>query len=426
MFLQHDKAIACHLKYLEEVDSGSLGNKANSWAWSSLGQIYLNQGHIKHGSLATSCFKQAVKLGSKVDSFIKQWHFLGPFVIGKSEVDGDPVEALGGIHNASKQRFQKKTRYASELFPSGELTWKVYEQSRQQEYVQIQPQLNWNELVNSLGSTGITEWQGWVVGEFAVNENNLNIGVQCLGVHTVYIDGTPVTGDVYRREQFWSSVQLSKGIHKLYIRLRAKGVQVFQCQLNVAASTFDILKPHYLPDVYDGHLFSGLVSLPVSNLHSTRWLHIVKVTLQGQPSETALSITKIDNKHFRIAPGQTRPVIFQLSTDDPKLLDSCNELHLKLKITTSDEQVVYPVTLRCRQKGESFLFTFLDHDGSVQHAAAIEPLVWKDGGMSPVLLSLHGTTVPAQNQADSYKRMVGGKFVFGLDKAWVLAPTRLD
>ncbi len=43
-----------------------------------------------------------------------------------------------------------------------------------------------------------------------------------------------------------------------------------------------------------------------------------------------------------------------------------------------------------------------------------------------VLLTLHGTTVPPQNQADSYKHMVDGKFIFGLEKAWTLAPTRFS
>lgn len=32
--------------------------------------------------------------------------------------------------------------------------------------------------------------------------------------------------------------------------------------------------------------------------------------------------------------------------------------------------------------------------------------------------------VAAQNQADSYKRMVNGDWVFGVEHAWVLAPTR--
>ena len=32
--------------------------------------------------------------------------------------------------------------------------------------------------------------------------------------------------------------------------------------------------------------------------------------------------------------------------------------------------------------------------------------------------------VPAQNQADSYKRMEKGKWIFGVEGLWTLAPTR--
>ena len=32
--------------------------------------------------------------------------------------------------------------------------------------------------------------------------------------------------------------------------------------------------------------------------------------------------------------------------------------------------------------------------------------------------------VPPQNQADSYKRMENGKFVFGVEHLWLLAPSR--
>ena len=66
----------------------------------------------------------------------------------------------------------------------------------------------------------------------------------------------------------------------------------------------------------------------------------------------------------------------------------------------------------------------MDHDGSVQHASAIEPIGSCEGGECPTLLTLHGTTVPPQNQADSYKRMVGEKFQFGVQGMWLLAPTR--
>lgn len=281
-------------------------------------------------------------------------------------------------------------------------------------------------MVSSLGSTGITEWQGWVVSEFAVNDNNINVIIQCLGVHTVYIDDTPITGDVYRRDSFWFSVFLSKGIHTIYIRLRAKGVQVFRCLLDTAKSNYEILTPHFIPDLWKGYLFSKYIALPISNMHATKWLRVIKTTIHSQSDGSALTCSVIDSKHFSIAPGQIKPLNLELNseTGDDLILTKCLSVDLKIKITTSDGQLIFPLTIRCRKETESFIFTFLDHDGSVQHGAAVRPIKDCDNNSCPVLLTLHGTTVPAQNQADSYKRMEGNEYVFGADRAWLVAPTR--
>lgn len=63
-----------------------------------------------------------------------------------------------------------------------------------------------------------------------------------------------------------------------------------------------------------------------------------------------------------------------------------------------------PLSLRCRSIHDAFLFTFIDHDGSVQSAAAVAPLGrGKEIVPLPVVLSLHGTGVTAQSQAEAYK-----------------------
>ena len=105
-------------------------------------------------------------------------------------------------------------------------------------------------------------FQGWLVGEFAVNADDQNILLRCLGVHTIYINDNPVTGDVYHRDNFWFGINLDKGVHTMYIRLRTKVAANVQCQLKLAASKFEVLKPHFLPDLYDGYLFSGYVAVP--------------------------------------------------------------------------------------------------------------------------------------------------------------------
>ncbi|CAD7943000.1 unnamed protein product [Amoebophrya sp. A120] len=133
-------------------------------------------------------------------------------------------------------------------------------------------------------------------------------------------------------------------------------------------------------------------------------------------------------------------------------------------------------TLSCRTARQSFVYTFLDHDGTVNRGAAIMPRTHQDellheatsnqkeapsgqgrgddGRLEeekpryPVLLSLHGTGVDPRNHADSYKYKPKSKevqkaagvsapvkkvynadeskipFFYGVDGAWVVCPTR--
>lgn len=103
------------------------------------------------------------------------------------------------------------------------------------------------------------------------------------------------------------------------------------------------------------------------------------------------------DKAFPIAPGQVRPIkiVLEYKNGKEQLTDDgvCSDVKLVLKISTNkgpDRNIV--LNLRCRKKSESFLFTFLDHDASVQHGAAIGPLASCSSGVCPVLLTLHGTS----------------------------------
>ena len=378
-------------------------------------------------SHASICFKQAAKLHGKLTTSSHRWQFIGPFPIGKVEADGDPLESFGGIQNVTHTRFLPEYHFISELAPSGYVGWSTLLARSSKGYLSIAPNLVWGDLVNSLGSTGIMEWQGWAVTEIAVNVDNANVVARCVGVHTVFVDGYPVTGDVYHRDQFRFGVPLSPGIHTVYVRARAKGSLAFSCSFEVSEVAFEVYAPHFLPDFVSGRLFSGFLALPIGNLHRSRWLRNIRVSLE-QSSESLPLHIKSEKSEFAVAPGQIRPIKLELQTvSEDFVLSSCNELPLSLKVSTSEGSKSVPIVVRCRTLTQSFLFTFLDHDGSVQHAAAVAPSDPCNGEpeVCPVVLTLHGTTVPPQNQADSYKRMINGKFMFGFDNAWVLAPTRL-
>ncbi|XP_070577207.1 uncharacterized protein [Ptychodera flava] len=409
--------LACLLKNLEL-------NVEDGWTWSELGTMYDRQGET---SKATTCLKQAAKLSGKISSHIQKWHYIGPFVVGKPEVDGDPLEFYGSVYNASRQRYDKKVKYYSELVNGCEIQWKKITQKTAADSVQVNPQINWNELVSGLGSLAITEWQGWAVGEFAVNQQNENVLIQCLGITTMFVDGIFLAGDVYRRSQYWYSVPLTHGIHTLYVKLRTKGTQVFQCNIKISGTeVLEVHEPIMKPDLVDGHLFGHMIAVPVSNLHSSKWIKSIKVTIASHSYGSPVIIHQSEaTKRFGIAPGQTIPVTIEIHHKDETDNMPCKDTKFILKFSTSDgHSQQLPITLRCRNSDESFVYTFRDHDGSVQQAAAIAPLEDCPNDVCPVLLTLHGTGVAVQNQADSYKRMENGKWIFGLETAWVLASTR--
>jgi hypothetical protein len=414
--LQCDKMIPCLIKYLE-------GRPTDGWAWCILAQCYKQQ-HAT-SSLINNSFKQASKLHGRVSEFVQQWHFIGPFGVGKMELDGDPLESFGGIREVAKRKYKKGEQFYSELVPNAEVKWTVHKQRSKVESIQISPDVRWNDLVNSVGSLSIYEWQGWAVSEFAVNENNLNLIFQCLDVHTFYIDNRPITGDVYHRDIFWFSASLTKGIHTVYVQLRTKVQLAFQCSIEQAVTQLEIADLLVVPDLVNGRFFSDIISVPVMNRSPEKWLSMVKASVWSQSEGSDIEAMFLDDsKYFSIAPGQVRPIYIRLSAMADQIIDPCSDIQLKINLITSLGQKQFSVTLRCRTLDQSFIFTFVDHDGSVQHAAAIHPTSACDSVTCPTLLTMHGTSIPARNQADSYKHMKEGNYVFGLDGIWTLAPTR--
>jgi hypothetical protein len=187
-----DKLLSCLVKGLDSSNGDAL-------KWTLLGEAFEQK---NERSKANVCFRESARLMGKLSKFIKKWYLIGPFTIGKNEIDGDPLEDFGGIKNASKQRWTKKVFYYSELVKGGELKWTTIDIQNERDSINISPATEWNELILSLQSIGIAEWQGWIVGDFAVNEDGTFL-FQCLGASLVYVDEIVFTGDLYKRHQFW-------------------------------------------------------------------------------------------------------------------------------------------------------------------------------------------------------------------------------
>ena len=159
------------------------------------------------------------------------------------------------------------------------------------------------------------------------------------------------------------------------------------------------IHPPVIPDLVDGHIFSHLLSIPITNHNPTKWLTITKLTLVSQTQGPDISLHLEKQQRLNIAPGQIHSVIAAFKFQDNQKPDSCpsKEIQgiLQLKSSEGLKGVIY-FTIRCRSRSESFLFTFVDHDGSLQNAAAIFPIVkQKTDSLQtyPVLLTLRGSGI---------------------------------
>lgn len=204
-----------------------------------------------------------------------------------------------------------------------------------------------------------------------------------------------------KNPSFRFPLHIKPGIHTIMLKARGQAHtdMKFSCNLRNFDSplAFEIHKP-VTPDLVDGYIFSDIISVPVINYSPTKWLKITKVTLMFQNSGADISLT-IDRSQgtLSIAPGQLCAVTIHFKYKDnqhhpEKNVDISGELRLG---TNNGKFADVPFVIRCRKRTESFIFTFIDHDGSVQHAAAIFPIV-KNKSLStqiyPILLTLHGTS----------------------------------
>lgn len=171
--------------------------KNDGYLWTLLGDLYQTLGKTNK---ANKCYKRAAKLDGKFPGQISLWHVLGPFQIGKNEVDGDPLQSIGGIAKLHCQKYNKKFRAHSELVSGGDVSWRTI---RPDNNGYITMTADTYPLVYGLFSYAVMEWQAWFVGDFMLN-SEMSLLVQCGGVSTIYIDDHILTGDVYTsRRYYW-------------------------------------------------------------------------------------------------------------------------------------------------------------------------------------------------------------------------------
>lgn len=355
---------------------------------------------------------------------LKKWWFVGPFLIGKTEIDVDPLEHFSHLPSTSNDTCTRlkiirrapgcPTFFFSEVVVGGYVGWsKILATKDRNGRFNINVQfpianatVNYNNLISGLNKMTVLEFQGWITTAFVVEQDGM-YSIRCPSIHSYFIDEILYSGDVYS-VGLSQSVYLTAGKHYFDIRLRAKGS--LQFQVSIELEDTNVLCLHQMTrgneatDILDGELpfsSSSWIQLPLTNkghewiselqvvITNTR-INEKKVTVVTSPPQNS-GIVDLAIPIATIAPMHTVNIPFQFrlqhtanpsvdfwwreytSRDDPCLTFDVYFMGTEISSKREMRSDTSTVRLRCRHSLQSFVFTYLDHDGSVTHAAAILP-----------------------------------------------------
>ena len=393
---------------------------------------------------------------------------LGPFPIGKNEVDGDPLAAHGGAlahwllnHNTSTS--SRSSLVASELVPDGLVGWRR-EKTEPDGKLAVGRTMKpaWSALVQSLGQRAVLEFQAWAVGVIAVVEDG-SYDLDCKRVHKAMLHDAAalhrppriLNGDIYGSSPYggggFSVGKLRAGVYLLSMRVRAVVQGEPSCNLSPSRASWSVGPLSQLPDIIlpdpdsrdSPRLCGGVVAFPIKNGAASGWLRVVSVRAKAAGVDARIIDARADN--VAIAPGQLRLLAVQLSLKPGGAKVSCPfGTTIEVHATVSDSEVgsgagdtasmlsVRVGGMQCRRPSQSIVCTHIDYDGAVSAAAIVRPRSSElcDGKHGcPVILSMHGTSIPVRDSADAFKYKPAGvsddtDFTFGAERFWLVAPTR--
>ena len=366
-------------------------------------------------SLVISCFAKPIP--------IHNINFLGPFTVGKNELDGSPAYNIDTLYQTYRATKHKTTNLISELITGGFTKWKTIRLKQNTGNIQFNDIVDLNRIVQTLQSMEAQEVQGWVVAEVNIKKTG-TYSINCGGIVTCYIDtlNRMIAGDLFRTNRVLTSIDLLKGKHVFYGKLKFKAQTQVTININFISRNkeIQIYPPSFLPDLVGYskkhpdisqtpyYMGSGFLAIPVSNAGSNQQLIKFKINKENRKEISIKVISK-----FNIYPGQytSIPIEIEMNNKINVIGIDSNKCPYTFSIIPYTSRVLFKpkdatdrilskqkwkrhapisIQLRCRTTRQSFVFTFQDHDGSISRAAAIAPLTNTKINTAGVLVSLHG------------------------------------
>ena len=218
------------------------------------------------------------------------------------------------------------------------------------------------------------------------------------GGATLFVNGDAFVGDIYSSRHSGVPVPLTEGENHVFVR----GVRgSFRLELELVPEGL-ILPPAdaTLPDLVIGERFRGAGAVVVLNA-SPRPMEAVLLTAQGQHENGWTGAPA------GIVPFGLRKLPVSFSAP-PRAAAGAEELSVRAMPTATQS-----FTLHIREPDQPRRITFRSAiDGSVQQYSVLPPP--GNGVDAAVVLSLHGASVDAYNQAHAYSARPG---------YWIVAPT---
>lgn len=393
--------------------------------------------------------------------------YLGPFPVGRTELDGDPCEAAGGIvrlHNERRAKALSMRIPPSELAPGGAVSWSTL-RADSSGGVRVAPaDIDWNALVQQLGDMAVLEHQGWAVLGLSASRSARAL-LRCTGVTAAFLHVagsanvstalTQFSGDIYGAgsiaAQFDLPATLKQQPHRIFVFVRAKVFTQFACSadeappaaaardsigaraagLSVSLRVSSVL---IAPDVlYDtggraasrtaGVLLGDALGSLVTARHggTDQAVEDLRCVVEGGGATEEAQPVPLGLRINAGSGALALPCRFKL-VSRKQACSSGGSPSVSLSVRVSGcvrdrgggscEPVSSPPlvhALRCRTAEQSATLSFMDHDGSVAAASVVLPLPLPGqprgtpARPSPVLLTLHGTGVTGGGQADAYK-----------------------
>ena len=407
---------------------------------------------------------------------LTRWDIIGPFPVGKLEVDGDPLFTAFNDHDERDigsyiLTLPRNITFYSELIQDSVLNWYTTN-APSSGLVDVRFPVHWNELAQGLSSMAVLEFQGWAKSISYVKLDGSYI-VSCKGVHTVYVRNDGMTrilvGDIYSTDIIHGIVELYSGLVAIIIPLRGSAHSSFTCKITPQASPKTSLIVHsvlHIPDSLElsdarGLLLSTIFTVCIQNIQA----YPLNINLNIDPpssSECSYSIykalpsinTEYTNHEITLAPGQTTILPLEITPlcKDKTILPTvtCRSGHpfVITIIPSRGEHIKFLLEFPCRKANESLVVSYLDYDLSVAQAGILLPLPTHPNTINknrqinyysqksyinntyPFLLSLHGTGISPRSQADAYKYIPSsallkkGHYTYGIESFYLIAPSR--